>query len=163
MSAPVHLPIIIGVVLKWLGVAPCKLVIFACNFSINFWKTRTIKNLIIDNHLTSLVRYHPRYYYAQFNNIWCSCSDFFIHMLRHLINCRVIVYLKCRKKYLCCTGGQWSIPCWLVWGHQPVRYPCEARHNHAEGYPACPSYPWRAGLDTASLIDACQQQAALTV
>jgi len=45
-----------------------------------------------------------------------------------------------------------------------VRYPREACHDHAKGHPAGPSYPWRAGLelDTASLNDACQQQAALT-
>jgi hypothetical protein len=46
-------------------------------------------------------------------------------------------------------GGLRGVPRRPVRGHQPVRNPRQARHDHAEGHPACSSYPRRARLRKA--------------
>ena len=47
----------------------------------------------------------------------------------------------------CSTRGCRSISCWVVWGHQPVRYSCQESHHHAKGYSACQTYSWRTCLN----------------
>lgn len=46
----------------------------------------------------------------------------------------------------CPPGGCRGIPCWSVRGHQPLRYPRQARDHHAQGHSAGQEDPWREGL-----------------
>ncbi|CAO2599256.1 Histone H3, embryonic [Lemmus lemmus] len=46
------------------------------------------------------------------------------------------------------AGGQRGLPGGAVRGHQPVRHPRQARHHHAQGHPAGPPHPRRAGLSS---------------
>jgi len=44
------------------------------------------------------------------------------------------------------TGGRRGLYDQALRGHQPVHYPRQARHHHAQGHPARPPYPWRARI-----------------
>ena len=55
-----------------------------------------------------------------------------------------------------CPGlarSQWSILGWIVWGYQPLRDPCKACHNHAQGYSVGTPHPWRTRLNRTCVFD----------
>ena len=59
----------------------------------------------------------------------------------HIIFQQVLLLLS-KTLILTTPGSQWGLPGWTVWGHQPLRNPCQACHHHAQRHPAGTSYPW---------------------
>lgn len=54
-----------------------------------------------------------------------------------------------------CAGiarSQWSILGWIIWGHQSLRNPCKACHNHAQGYPVGTPHPWWTRLNHSFVV-----------